>query len=210
MDRGHRAPPGYTGEVPFGFGVVELPEGLRVITRLTESRPGKAPFGRRDAPPHHRRRHRRRDHLGVHRMSAVSRRGRRDPPVRAVRRPTATDMGVHAVRAALAEAGVERDGFQAAFCGTAYGGVAAGHKVLGAHRLHRHADRRRRSRLRERRRRAATRRGGDPRRAVRLRARVRHGEDAEGHHPLVVLRAVARGGRARGDAGVLRARGRSG
>ena len=30
-------PPGYTGEVPYGFGVVELPEGLRVITRLTES-----------------------------------------------------------------------------------------------------------------------------------------------------------------------------
>ena len=28
------APPGYRGEVPFGFGVVELPEGLRVVTRL--------------------------------------------------------------------------------------------------------------------------------------------------------------------------------
>jgi acetyl-CoA acetyltransferase len=41
-----------------------------------------------------------------------------------------TDMGVHAVRAALAEAGDPR--FQAAFCGTAYGGVASGHKVLGA------------------------------------------------------------------------------
>ena len=27
-------PPGYAGDVPFGFGVVELPEGLRVITRL--------------------------------------------------------------------------------------------------------------------------------------------------------------------------------
>ncbi len=45
---------------------------------------------------------------------------------------TATDMGVVAVRAALAEAGVEPRGFQAAFCGTAYGGVAAGHRVLGA------------------------------------------------------------------------------
>jgi uncharacterized OB-fold protein len=32
-------PPGYQGEVPFGFGVVELPEGVRVITRLTESDP---------------------------------------------------------------------------------------------------------------------------------------------------------------------------
>jgi len=32
-------PPGYEGEVPFGIGVVELPEGVRVITRLTESDP---------------------------------------------------------------------------------------------------------------------------------------------------------------------------
>src|SRR3954466_7483436 len=47
-------------------------------------------------------------------------------------RTTVTEMGVTAVRAALAEAGVGRGGFQAAFCGTAYGGVAAGHKVLGA------------------------------------------------------------------------------
>jgi uncharacterized OB-fold protein len=28
------APPGYLGTVPYGFGVVELPEGVRVITRL--------------------------------------------------------------------------------------------------------------------------------------------------------------------------------
>ena len=42
-----------------------------------------------------------------------------------------TDMGVVAVRAALREAGVGKGGFQAAFCGTAYGGVATGHKVLG-------------------------------------------------------------------------------
>ncbi len=41
-----------------------------------------------------------------------------------------TDLGVHAVRAALREAGVAKGGFQAAFCGTAYGGVATGHKVL--------------------------------------------------------------------------------
>lgn len=38
-------PPGYQGEVPFGFGVVELPEGLRVVTRLTESDPGRLAFG---------------------------------------------------------------------------------------------------------------------------------------------------------------------
>lgn len=43
---------------------------------------------------------------------------------------TTTEMGVHAVRAALTEAGHPQ--FQAAFCGTAYGGVASGHKVLGA------------------------------------------------------------------------------
>jgi acetyl-CoA acetyltransferase len=45
---------------------------------------------------------------------------------------TGTDMGVVAVRAALAEAGVGVRQVQAAFCGTAYGGVAAGHRVLGA------------------------------------------------------------------------------
>ncbi len=43
-----------------------------------------------------------------------------------------SDMGVTAVRGALREAGVGKGGFQAAFCGTAYGGVATGHKVLGA------------------------------------------------------------------------------
>jgi uncharacterized protein len=32
-------PPGYRGEVPYGVGVVELPEGVRVISRLTESDP---------------------------------------------------------------------------------------------------------------------------------------------------------------------------
>jgi len=43
---------------------------------------------------------------------------------------TVTEMGVAAVRDALADAGDPR--FDAAFCGTAYSGVAAGHKVLGA------------------------------------------------------------------------------
>jgi len=42
-----------------------------------------------------------------------------------------TALGQHAVRGALAEAGVGRGGFDAAFCGTVYTGVAAGHKVLG-------------------------------------------------------------------------------
>jgi len=43
---------------------------------------------------------------------------------------TTTDMGVTAVRGALSEAG--NPTFQAAFCATAYAGVASGHKVLGA------------------------------------------------------------------------------
>ncbi|HVC68710.1 MAG TPA: thiolase family protein [Acidimicrobiales bacterium] len=43
-----------------------------------------------------------------------------------------TDLGVSAVQTALAEASVGKGGFEAAFCGTAYGGVATGHKVLGA------------------------------------------------------------------------------
>jgi acetyl-CoA acetyltransferase len=42
-----------------------------------------------------------------------------------------TDLGVLAVRRALADAGIGKGGFQAAFCGTAYGGVATGHKILG-------------------------------------------------------------------------------
>ena len=32
-------PPGYAGTVPFGFGIVTLPEGLRVVTRITEADP---------------------------------------------------------------------------------------------------------------------------------------------------------------------------
>jgi acetyl-CoA acetyltransferase len=42
---------------------------------------------------------------------------------------TATHMGAVAVRDALREAGADQ--VDAAFCGTAYGGVAAGHRVLG-------------------------------------------------------------------------------
>ena len=45
---------------------------------------------------------------------------------------TGTAMGVVAVRAALAEAGIGVGDVQAAFCGTAYGGVAAGHRVLSS------------------------------------------------------------------------------
>jgi len=45
---------------------------------------------------------------------------------------TVTEIAAVAVRSALREAGIERGGFQAAFCGQAYAGVAAAHKVLGA------------------------------------------------------------------------------
>jgi hypothetical protein len=31
--------------VPYGFGVVELPEGVRVVTRVTESEPDRLVFG---------------------------------------------------------------------------------------------------------------------------------------------------------------------
>jgi acetyl-CoA acetyltransferase len=41
-------------------------------------------------------------------------------------------MGARALRDAMAEADVARGDFQAAFCATAYGGVASGHRVLGA------------------------------------------------------------------------------
>ncbi len=43
-----------------------------------------------------------------------------------------TALGADAVRAALADAGVGRGDFGAAFCGSVYGGVATGHKVLTA------------------------------------------------------------------------------
>lgn len=38
-------PPGYRGEVPFGVGVVELPEGVRIIGRLTENDPAALATG---------------------------------------------------------------------------------------------------------------------------------------------------------------------
>jgi uncharacterized OB-fold protein len=38
-------PPGYLGEVPYGFGVVALSDGLRVITRIEEPDPGRLEFG---------------------------------------------------------------------------------------------------------------------------------------------------------------------
>lgn len=34
-------PPGYHGEVPYGFGLVDLPEGIRVISIIAETDPGR-------------------------------------------------------------------------------------------------------------------------------------------------------------------------
>jgi uncharacterized protein len=39
------APPGYQGTVPYGVGVVELPEGIRVISHLTVSDPAALTLG---------------------------------------------------------------------------------------------------------------------------------------------------------------------
>jgi acetyl-CoA acetyltransferase len=156
-------PPGYDGSLPFGFGVVELPEGLRIIARIadparatpgtpvqldTESlstdSEGRAVITYTFAPS-----------AGV----AVPLNARRAAAAPDTRQPASNnpapsqgrsvyiagvglhpfgrfdgksvvDMGQAAVRMALQEAGKERGGFQAAYCGTVYSGVAAGHKVL--------------------------------------------------------------------------------
>ena len=105
---------------------------------------------------------------------------------------TATTMGVDAVRGALAEAGIGVRDVQAAYCGTAYGGIAAGHRVLGAlagtgipiYDVE-----------------AGCASGGAALQlgaaaiavgAARPGAGLRDREDAEGRHPVVVLRARGR------------------
>ncbi len=40
-----KAPPGYRGKVPYGLGIVELPEGIRIVGRLTEARIDGLTFG---------------------------------------------------------------------------------------------------------------------------------------------------------------------
>src|SRR5262249_4267406 len=131
-----------------------LPRSRSVWVRRGRARRGRSPGhhaahrGRSAAPASRASRHAR-DRTAIHR-----RRGRGSHVVRlrsrrGVMRPVyvagvglhpfgrfadrgLTALGVEAVRAALRDAGVERGGFQAAFCGTVYGGVATGHKVLTA------------------------------------------------------------------------------
>ena len=130
----------------------------------------------------------------------------RHAPVRALRRTvTVTDMGVTAV-ASRARRGRRTRSSRPRSAAPRTAASPSGHKVLGALGLHRHADRRRRGRAA----RAAAPRSARGRRRSRAgqydtRARVRRREDAQGDHPLVVLRAVARGGRARRHARLLRA-----
>lgn len=38
-------PPGYRGSVPFGFGIVELPEGIRIVSRIEEADPHRLASG---------------------------------------------------------------------------------------------------------------------------------------------------------------------
>jgi acetyl-CoA acetyltransferase/uncharacterized OB-fold protein len=155
-------PPGYRGPVPFGFGVVELDGGVRLIARLTES---DVDALRADQPvrlvvePLHR------DDEGREVLSYAfapaeerARPARMPPEPRPFAIPPAgatggraveiagvglhpfgrfadksvVDIGAEAVRAALRDAGIDRRRIQAAYCGTVYTGVAAGHKVLTA------------------------------------------------------------------------------
>jgi acetyl-CoA acetyltransferase len=163
-----KAPPGYTGAIPYGLGVVELPEGLRVVTRLTEADPSRLSVGMpmrfvtepvfvddggrqvwsyAFAP----------DTTGAPGRPGAGRAGGGHPlpelaPVTSAVMPnrgrgvdmvgagihpfgrfgekSAVEIGQVAVRAALADAGIGRGDFQAAFCGTVYAGCAAGHRVL--------------------------------------------------------------------------------
>ena len=128
----HVAPPGYAGPVPYGFGVVELDGSplLRVLSRLAGE--GLAPGCRvhlegEELPGP--------DwccgYLGVPHMTDVRIAGVGLHPFGRFEGVTGTAMGVVAVKAALVEAGIGIRDVQAAFCGTAYGGVAAGHRVVG-------------------------------------------------------------------------------
>ena len=140
------APPGYEGPVPFGFGIVELEAvGLRLVTRLTVADIGALWFGQparlvaEELPtgaagvglrPGPRGEGRGIVSTGVEIVGVGLHRFGRFGDT------TATELGVRAVRRALGDAGWSigeaRARVGATFCATAYGGVAAGHRVLGA------------------------------------------------------------------------------
>ena len=156
-------PPGYEGSVPFGFGVVELPEGMQIIARINSPervRPGapvRLVLDRLCTDAEGR-------EVITHAFEAVEPAGSPTAALTDVKvcegplprlaselrggRPvyiagvgihpfgrfenkSVTDMGIAAVRMALSDAGAP-GAFQAAYCGTVYSGVAAGHKVLTA------------------------------------------------------------------------------
>ncbi len=130
----HLAPGGYTGPTPYGLGIVEL-DGEPLLRDRDPAR-GRDTRARHPGPPPGRGASRpgRRSgsHLDVPPMSEVRIAGVGLHPFGRFEGVTATDMGVVAVRGALAEAGLGVHDVEAAFCGTAYGGVASGHRVLGA------------------------------------------------------------------------------
>lgn len=152
-------PPGYSGPLPYGFGVVELPEGVRVISRIRASQgvaPGAALRLVLDdvAPP------------GNEPLLAYAFEPGGDVPDATLTRSTAllpapplrsrstgravyiagvglhpfgrfedrslVDLGVVAAREALAQAQVGRGLLDAVYGATVYGGVAAGHRVMTA------------------------------------------------------------------------------
>lgn len=154
-------PPGYRGAVPFGFGVVELDDGVRVVTRLSEADPAKLAAGQRvrlvidtlhtedDGTPVTSFAFAPSDAAAMPRASrreavwnvpaagamhgrAVEIAGVGLHPFGRFGEKSVVDIGVAAVRAALRDSGVDRRRIQAAYCGTVYTGVAAGHKVLTA------------------------------------------------------------------------------
>jgi acetyl-CoA acetyltransferase len=154
-------PPGYEGPLPFGFGVVALPEGIRIISRVTDPERATAgtpvrllieklcadnegrevvtyafaPSANDAAPPKAERpiagaQHPTPDTRHPSSSRPVYIAGVGIHPFGRFDGKSVVDIGQAAVRMALKQAGKERGGFQAAYCGTVYSGVAAGHKVL--------------------------------------------------------------------------------
>ena len=136
VDGGDRPPPGYAGPIPYGFGVVELGSCIRVVTRLTVPDPAPSMPGRpcdwcstmsaaaaRSGPV-----------LGVRPGVLVTDVGVAGVGIHPFGRfadKTVTDLGAEAVRARVHRSRGRRLRPGRRVRGTAYGGVASGHKVLG-------------------------------------------------------------------------------